>query len=150
MDKEARNTVHELVTKFKVKSQSTGSGDQRRPILYRTKSTFRYAQGHEEEVMSHINSACARIRRKYFQRVDKKGGGRGTGYNNGRVSQGALSYREGEVVGASAPQIGQGNKGHAMLEKMGWTSGMGLGSAENKGILEPVSQVVKRSKAGLG
>jgi hypothetical protein len=37
-----------------------------------------------------------------------------------------------------------------MLEKMGWTKGMALGAADNKGILVPVVQVVKRSKAGLG
>ena len=31
---------------------------------------------------------------------------------------------EGAVVGASAPEIGAENKGRAMLEKMGWSSGM--------------------------
>lgn len=58
--------------------------------------------------------------------------------------------REGEIVGASVPELGQANKGRAMLEKMGWSKGMGLGTLENKGILEPVAQVMKRSKAGLG
>lgn len=62
----------------------------------------------------------------------------------------ALVLREGEVVGASAPELGQENKGRAMLEKMGWSKGMALGALENKGILEPVAQVVKKSKAGLG
>jgi len=62
----------------------------------------------------------------------------------------AVTYREGEIVAGSVPELGQENKGRAMLEKMGWTKGMGLGTLDNKGILEPVKQVVKRSKAGLG
>jgi len=37
-----------------------------------------------------------------------------------------------------------------MLEKMGWSSGTALGALNNKGILEPVSHVVKTTKAGLG
>lgn len=62
----------------------------------------------------------------------------------------ALLLRDGEVVGASVPELGQDNKGRAMLEKMGWSKGMALGAEENKGILEPLAQVVKRTKAGLG
>lgn len=63
---------------------------------------------------------------------------------------GNVSYMDGDVVGASAPEIGAGNKGRAMLEKMGWSTGTALGAANNKGILQPVAQVVKNSKAGLG
>ena len=57
---------------------------------------------------------------------------------------------DGEVVGAAAPEIGAENRGRAMLEKMGWSTGMGLGANNNRGIVEPVSQIIKRSKAGLG
>lgn len=57
---------------------------------------------------------------------------------------------EGDVVGASAPEIGVENRGRAMLEKMGWSSGTALGASNNKGILQPVAQVVKNSRAGLG
>ena len=62
----------------------------------------------------------------------------------------ATKLQEGEIVGASAPELGQENKGRAMLEKMGWSKGMALGAFQNQGILEPVAQVVKLSKAGLG
>lgn len=37
-----------------------------------------------------------------------------------------------------------------MLEKMGWSKGMALGTEENKGIMVPITQVVRKSKAGLG
>ncbi|KAK3322080.1 hypothetical protein B0H66DRAFT_188079 [Apodospora peruviana] len=151
LDKQARKTLHELANKFKIKSQSTGKGDQRRPVLYRTKHTVKYAESSVREATNHVEMAAVRIKRKYFHRLDAKvpplpralGAGKRSGHK-------AVTYQEGEIVGASAPRLGQENKGHAMLEKMGWSQGMALGSVENKGILVPVAQVVKRSKAGLG
>jgi len=57
---------------------------------------------------------------------------------------------DGDVVGASAPELGSENRGRAMLEKMGWSSGMGIGKVGNKGRVEVIQHVVKNSKAGLG
>ncbi|KAK3941149.1 hypothetical protein QBC46DRAFT_383338 [Diplogelasinospora grovesii] len=151
MDKQARKVLHELASKFKVKSQSTGNGDQRRPVLYRTKHTATYSETRIEEATSHVDQAAVRINRKYFHRIDIKGKAvPKTIAAGGRAGGKAVTYRDGEVVGASVPELGQANRGHAMLEKMGWTKGMALGAEDNKGILEPVRQVVKRSKAGLG
>lgn len=62
----------------------------------------------------------------------------------------AVSYRDGDIVGGSAPEIGVENKGRAMLKKMGWSTGTALGAINNKGILLPVTHVVKTTKAGLG
>jgi len=59
-------------------------------------------------------------------------------------------FRDGEIVGAAAPELGTENKGRQMLEKMGWSSGTALGALNNKGILQPVATVIKTSKAGLG
>ncbi|KAL1881384.1 hypothetical protein VTK73DRAFT_4391 [Phialemonium thermophilum] len=143
MDKSARKILHELANKFKVKSQSTGSGDQRRPTLYRTKYTLSFTEHYFE-------MATSRIGRRYFPRLDSKGRGSGRRGPGREGNSSALTYRDGEVVGASAPELGQDNKGRAILEKMGWSSGMGLGAMDNKGILQPVAQVVKRTKAGLG
>ena len=60
------------------------------------------------------------------------------------------TYRDGETVAASAPELGADNRGRALLEKMGWTAGMGIGAIGNKGGLEPIRHVVKTTKAGLG
>lgn len=60
------------------------------------------------------------------------------------------TYMNGEVVGASAPEIGSENKGRAMLERMGWSSGMGIGAIGNKGGIDVIKHVVKTTKAGLG
>jgi len=73
----------------------------------------------------------------------KKGGKSGGG-------MGKAMNKEGTIVGARAPEIAAGNKGRAMLEKMGWTAGTGLGANDNKGITAPVEVVVKHSTLGLG
>lgn len=151
LDKHARKVLHELASKFNIKSQSTGKGDQRRPVLYRTNRTVRYASTRVHDANSHVEKAALRIHRKYFHRVDVNGktaspkttAGGGKGFKS-------LRLREGEIVGASVPELSQENKGRAMLEKMGWSKGMSLGATDNQGILEPVAQVVKHSKAGLG
>ncbi|OAA73765.1 D111/G-patch domain protein [Cordyceps fumosorosea ARSEF 2679] len=141
MDKRARKMIHELANKFNVKSKSIGKADQRRPTLYRTKRTPNF----DEEV---FDLAVRRIQRRYFPRLDYKGkSSRGQSSRNGYAE---ASYRDGEIVGASAPELSTENRGRAMLEKMGWSTGTALGSADNKGILLPVTQTMKRSKAGLG
>lgn len=60
-----------------------------------------------------------------------------------------FGYKDGETVGADAPELGPENKGHALMEKMGWSKGMALGSVDNKGILQPIPHMVKTNKAGL-
>ncbi|OAR05744.1 hypothetical protein LLEC1_01729 [Akanthomyces lecanii] len=141
MDKHARKMIHELASKFNVKSKSIGKADQRRPTLYRTKRTLRFDADAFE-------SAVKRIHRRYIPRLDYKGkSSQGESSRNGYAE---ASYRDGEIVGASAPELSTENRGRAMLEKMGWSTGTALGSEDNKGILLPVTQTMKRSKAGLG
>ncbi|KAK4182758.1 hypothetical protein QBC35DRAFT_509362 [Podospora australis] len=154
LDKHARMVLHQIAGKFNVKSKSTGNGQARRPVLYRTKRTVVYQSTQIAEATRQVDAAARRVGRKYFPRADVETGANtykeAYGSAGTRVSMKALVLREGEIVGASAPELGQENKGRAMLEKMGWSKGMGLGTTENKGILEPVAQVVKKSKAGLG
>lgn len=61
-----------------------------------------------------------------------------------------MHHREGDIVGASAPEIGVENRGRKMLEKMGYVTGTALGLEGREGIVKPVEAVVKISKAGLG
>lgn len=65
-------------------------------------------------------------------------------------SNNAVSYREGEVVGQHAAELGSENKGRLLLEKMGWSKGMALGTLDNKGIMVPIAHTMKKGKAGLG
>lgn len=140
MDKADRKIVHELANAFNLKSKSAGNGNSRFPVLYRTSRTLRYTN-------HAFDSVEARLKRRFLPRMDVNGR---SGRVGGGANNAAVSYRDGDVVGASAPVLGIENKGRAMLEKMGWSSGTALGALNNKGILEPVSHVVKTTKAGLG
>lgn len=145
MDPHARKIIHEIANKFNIKSKSTGKGDQRRPTLYRTGRTLPYVE-------STFDHTMRRIHRRYLPRADQKGKRREKTkpVRSGGASGAAVSYRNGEVVGGAAPELGSENRGRAMLEKMGWSNGTALGALNNKGILQPVSQTMKTNKAGLG
>ncbi|KAK7752104.1 squalene synthetase-like protein [Diatrype stigma] len=156
-DKRSRMTVHQLANKFKIKSQSAGKGNSRYTVFYRSRATLPFEQ-------VSFDRALARVHQTWFPRVDvdaeivhqtrlskrseprrvRVGGGGGGG------GKSALTFREGDVVGQGALELGAANKGRTILEKMGWTKGMGLGSGDNKGITVPLTQIMKKSKAGLG
>ena len=139
--------VHEIANVLGLKSKSFGSGKLRYPVLYRTARTVIYDENAIKSLEAQMSG------KDFLPRRDKglrKGSvtsrkTRGGGFNNA-----AVSYRDGEIVGAMAPELGQENKGRAMLEKMGWSTGTALGALNNKGIMQPLAHVVKTTKAGLG
>lgn len=142
-------TVHQLANKFKIKSQSAGKGNDRYTVLYRSRATLPFDQ-------VFFDRAFARTRQTWFPRVDVDdetvNKARILKRDEPRRTRGKQSnaYREGDIVGQHATELGAENKGRTMLEKMGWSKGMALGSSDNKGIMVPLTQVVKKSKAGLG
>ncbi|TFB06777.1 Protein SQS1 [Trichoderma ghanense] len=152
MDPHTRKGVHELSHKLNVKSKSIGGGEQRRPVLYKTKKTSYNEQEFEQIIV--------RIRRIFGRQPPNKPrqgqkGPKGSKGSKGsrpvaRSGGGGLNYYDGEVIGASAPELGTENRGRAMMEKMGWSTGTPLGASDNQGILHPVSQTMKRTRAGLG
>jgi hypothetical protein len=143
MDKADRKIVHEIANAFNLKSKSAGKGETRFPVLYRTSRTSAYL----ERTFAAVE---ARVTRRFLPRMDV-GSKRSTAKrSDGGFNNAAVSYRDGDIVGGSAPELGVENKGRAMLEKMGWSTGTALGAVNNKGILQPVSHVVKTTKAGLG
>lgn len=155
MDSALRASVHRLAKALRLQSRSEGKeghGLGRFPVLTKTTNTPAYTIDTVWEVDALLNT------RKFFP---KHGGGSYRGPNaprlpamrerrgGGGVMSGA-TYMNGDIVGASAPEIGSDNKGRAMLEKMGWSSGMGIGAIGNKGGIEVIKHVVKTTKAGLG
>ncbi|MCJ1477153.1 hypothetical protein MMC13_005824 [Lambiella insularis] len=149
MDKNDRKLVHEIANVFNLKSKSIGGGRSRYPVLFKTSRSIRFSEGRFEDVEALLNQ------RRFLPHMDKqrarafvpKSVGRSRG---GGASEAAVSYRDGEIVGAAAPELGTDNKGRAMLEKMGWSTGTALGALNNKGIMQPVMHIVKTTKAGLG
>ena len=148
MDKYYRKIVHDIANAFNLKSKSAGKGNTRFPVVYRTQRTMVYS----ETTFRRFEGKLSR----FLPRSDVKGKrptGRGVprgNFGGGGGGGGAGGYRDGDIVGGSAKELGIENRGRAMLEKMGWSSGTALGALNNKGILEPVSHVVKTTKAGLG
>ena len=142
-----RKIVHEIANVFKLKSKSTGAGKSRFPVLYRTSRTIQYNEESFKAAESLLSS------KRFLPRMDRvktKNALTGRGRRGGAGSAG-VSYRDGEVVGAAAPEIGQENRGRTMLERMGWSNGTALGALNNnRGLVQPVAQVVKTSRSGLG
>jgi hypothetical protein len=121
-------------------------------VLTRTKRTVQY----QEKL---FNAATRQLlQRTYFARVDvdvdpeviraQKAAQRSN--PSRRSGKSTISYREGDVVGQHASEIASGNKGRLLLEKMGWSQGMSLGTGETRGLMVPIASVVKKTKAGLG
>ena len=145
MDKRRRKMIHEIAAEFNIKTKSVGAGKNRYTRLVKVRQTTEYSE--------HRFVARARkINMGFFPRSDAAKGKkalrvaiRGGGANNAGVR-----YRDGDIVGGAAPEIGVENRGRAMLEKMGWSSGTALGAMDNKGILRPIEHVVKNTKTGLG
>ncbi|EKV16709.1 hypothetical protein PDIG_18980 [Penicillium digitatum PHI26] len=145
MTKQRRKLIHELANALNLKSQSRGHGLSRFPVLNKTTRTPRYTP----KTISNVDDLLSG--RRFNRRLFKSWGTEVPKFpQTKRGKSGATSYMDGDVVGASAPEIGAENRGRAMLEKMGWSTGTALGAADNKGILQPVAQVVKNSRAGLG
>ena len=143
LDKEDRRIIHEMANRFRVKSVSRGSGDQRYPCLIKTSRTRPF----NEEVFSALED---RFSRRFLPRKEKIKSIRGTAKRGTRMAAASVAYKDGEVVGATAPELNSTNRGRAMLEKMGWNSGDALGAFNNKGMLLPISHTVKNTRTGLG
>ncbi|CEJ56791.1 hypothetical protein PMG11_05510 [Penicillium brasilianum] len=149
MTKHRRKTIHELANAMHLKSQSRGNGPSRFPMLIKTSRTPAYTH----KTISKVDDLLSgkKLNRRLFQ---SWGSAASTYSKPVRVKRGAVggavSYMDGDVVGGTAPEIGVENRGRAMLEKMGWSSGTALGAINNKGILQPVAHVVKNSRTGLG
>jgi hypothetical protein len=145
MGKDHRKMIHELSAVFGCNTKSTGQGRSRYTTLVKTRRTIPF---HEQM----FQARARQISQGYFPRLDKsarkgtKGSQRGGG---GGGNSSGVRYQDGDVVGASAAEISSENKGRIMLEKMGWTSGTGLGT-DRAGIQAPIQHIVKNTKAGLG
>ncbi|KAJ5766402.1 uncharacterized protein N7511_004018 [Penicillium nucicola] len=144
MTKQRRKLIHELANALNLKSQSRGHGMDRFPVLNKTART----PGYTPKTISNVDDLLSG--RKFNRRLFRSWGAEPPKSFKPKRSGGAATYMEGDVVGASAPEIGAGNRGRAMLEKMGWSTGTALGASNNKGILQPVAHVVKNSRTGLG
>ena len=144
-----RAIVHRLAKALQLKSHSQGAGDNRHPILTKTPRTPHYTLDTVWEIDALMSQRKFSFKPAWGSLRDTPKGTAKIRRGGGGVLAGA-SYMDGEVVGASAPELGAENKGFALLQKMGWTSGQAIGALGNKGSTEVIKHVVKNTKAGLG
>ncbi|KAF2121719.1 hypothetical protein BDV96DRAFT_482547 [Lophiotrema nucula] len=139
MDAGQRAAVHQFVHELGVNSKSRGDGMHRFTVLSKTSRTKRFNDEYFD----------ALVDKKKFK-IRLQGSARGDRFPKGKKTRPAtVGYKDGDTVGASAPELGPENRGHALLAKMGWTRGTALGALDNKGILVPIPHTVKVNKAGL-
>lgn len=147
MEAPRRATVHQAAKHFGLSSRSRGDGHDRFTVLSKTTRTRSYTDAEFDIAIS---------RKGFLKRLSgplqgRKGAksARGATFRSGPRPRPQVGYRDGEKVGANAPELGPENKGHALMMKMGWTKGEALGTVDNQGILHPIAHTVKINKAGL-
>jgi hypothetical protein len=151
MEAYRRATVHQAAAFFNLSSRSRGDGMERFTILSKTNRTRTYTDD-EFDIAIQKKGFQKRLRGPLYS---QGGGGRPGRFSTVKQKQGGarsrpqLGYKDGETVGANAPELGPENKGHALMMKMGWSTGTALGAGDNKGILKPIPHTVKTNKAGL-
>ncbi|KAI0587990.1 R3H multi-domain protein [Pyrenophora tritici-repentis] len=151
MDAYRRATIHQVAAFFNLNSRSRGDGMDRFTLLSKTTRT-RTLTDDEFNIAIQKKGFQKRLRGPLYT---EGSGGRAGKFSTVKHKHGGvrarpqLGYKDGETVGANAPELGPENKGHALMMKMGWAKGDALGAGDNKGILQPIPHTVKTNKAGL-
>lgn len=161
LDRIQRKRATELAQYFGVVCKSKGSGERRSLTITKTRLSsvpLRSTLGQaimklcpkpfiEGEQDSNAAAAAATEPSEAQQRQKGKGKNKKSGQSPPPHSVSAAPV----LVGQSADPLweDESNIGRAMLMKLGWKIGTGLG-VEGDGITEPITAVVKRDKSGLG
>jgi hypothetical protein len=137
MEAHRRAVVHQVVNQLNITSKSRGDGAGRFTVLSKTSRTKRVDDDFFDALFQRKG-----IRARFAMPA------KGSACVK-KTTRPVVSYKDGETVGASAPELGPDNFGHRLMQKMGWSKGMSLGAVDNKGILQPIAHTVKTTKAGL-
>lgn len=133
MGADRRALVHQFVRQLEITSKSRGNGHDRFTVLSKTQRTRSLDDDYFDTLLE---------QRRFKNRFRPP-------LRNAARNHPTVFYKDGDVVGSSAPELGPENRGRAMLEKLGWTHGTALGAPDNKGILQPIAHTVKKTRAGL-
>ena len=142
LDPHANKTLMKFAKHYNMKSSKAGKGIHTHTTIEKTRKTKR--------AMPNYGLIAQLVKqRPVFMRIDVKRVQEDFVKTERIKIQGKFHVTEGEIVGEDAPEIGSDNIGRRMLEKLGWSSGEGLGAVTNKGISKPLFARVKKGKAGL-
>lgn len=142
MEAYRRAIVHQVVKQLGVNSKSRGDGAGRFTVLSKTRRSAAFDLAKFDEKINQSGFQRRLLNTPAPNRREKKSKG-------AAKTRSAVGYKDGDVVGASAPELGPENRGHELMKKMGWSKGMALGARNNQGILHPIAHTVKTTKAGL-
>lgn len=148
LDGHGNKTVSKLAGHYNMKCvRCGGNGLALYMRVIKTRKTFRYVPAYDQ-------IAYIMKQRPVFKRSDVKRTREEIAETDGKKNKkdkekNNAFVREGDIVGGAAPEIAHNNIGRQLLEKLGWVRGEGLGALGNKGISEPLTATVKKSKTGL-
>lgn len=148
LDPHGNKTVAKMAKCYNMKSKKCGNNGLKQYMkVSKSRSTFHYLPQYDQ--INHMTK-----QRPIFHRSDRKRLQEEIDETDGkkdkrRGKSTRPAFKEGDIVGASAPEISKDNIGRQLLEKLGWVKGEGLGAHGNKGISEPVMAKMKKSKEGL-
>lgn len=145
LDAHGNKTINKLASHYNMKCTRSGAGLHTYMKVSKTRKTFHYLPRHD--LIAYILK-----QRPIFKRADvKQRTKEEMGMTDGKkvYEKSNAHVKDGDIVGAEAPEIGKSNIGRQLLEKLGWVQGEGLGAHGNKGISIPLMATVKNTKAGL-
>ncbi|KAI9884863.1 MAG: Cysteine protease atg4 [Watsoniomyces obsoletus] len=155
-----RRIVHEMANEFSLTSKSKGPQQNRILTVFKTPESALLTHADVAKVdcklcydtwyKGLLNRSFNSSRYTRPSKKDKDGSGTAPTTTKRLTRLKIVSYMDGDVVGAGAPELGADSRGLWMMLKMGWSKGSALGTEGNPGILQPLSHVVKTSKIGLG
>ena len=148
LDPHGNKTVAKFANCYNMKTKKSGRGNKQHIIIQKTKKT-RWGTPNYNLISQLLKQRPIFMRTDVSRISEAQVGGRVI-RERSNTTRAKFYVKEGEVVGEDAPEIGKENIGRRLLEKLGWSSGEGLGAHGNKGISEPVLAIVKKSKTGLG
>jgi hypothetical protein len=143
LDPHGNKTVQNMAHAFNMKSRKFGAGTRQHVVVIKNKRTYRSLPEYDS-IQRYLRQ------RPVFNRIDQKRP-RAEIDNEKSSRRGNPSkahVKEGDIVGANAPEISGDNFGRRLLIKMGWKTGQGLG-LDSSGIAEPVMAKVKKTKLGI-
>ena len=148
LDPHGNKTVTKFANHYNMKTKKSGRGNKQHIIIQKTKKT-RWGTPNYNLISQLLKQRPIFMRTDVSRISETQVSGRVI-RERFNITKAKFHVKEGEIVGEDAPEIGKDNIGRRLLEKLGWSSGEGLGAHGNKGISEPVLAVVKKNKTGLG
>ncbi|VEU23661.1 DEKNAAC105034 [Brettanomyces naardenensis] len=154
MDSHGCMTLRDMSRAYHFKARKFGKSPECYVVALKTSGSKRVKPDYREvdkllnrrRVFVRSDSGLTKEERKELRRLMRE-----TDPNSDRKKErkGAFSYKEGDIVGANASEIGPESIGSKLLTKMGWQKGEALGAEGNKGIMVPIQAIVKNTKVGI-